>query len=52
VDGGEFGSAIEWAASRGFSILMDPHSSSAEIGRKRRHYAERSGRRRLFRRRS
>jgi alkanesulfonate monooxygenase SsuD/methylene tetrahydromethanopterin reductase-like flavin-dependent oxidoreductase (luciferase family) len=34
-------SAIEWAASRGFSILMDPHSSSAEIGRKRRHYAER-----------
>ena len=33
-------SAIEWAASRGFSILMDPHSSSAEIGRKRRHYAE------------
>jgi alkanesulfonate monooxygenase SsuD/methylene tetrahydromethanopterin reductase-like flavin-dependent oxidoreductase (luciferase family) len=32
--------AIEWAASRGFSILMDPHSSSAEIGRKRRFYAE------------
>jgi alkanesulfonate monooxygenase SsuD/methylene tetrahydromethanopterin reductase-like flavin-dependent oxidoreductase (luciferase family) len=34
-------SAISWAAGRGFSILMDPHSSSAEIGRKRRHYAER-----------
>ena len=33
--------AIEWAAGRGFSILMDPHSSSAEIGRKRRLYAER-----------
>lgn len=32
--------AIEWAASRGFSILMDPHSSSAEIGRKRQLYAE------------
>ncbi len=33
--------AIEWAAGRGFSILMDPHSSAAEIGRKRRLYAER-----------
>ncbi len=33
--------AIEWAAGRGFSILMDPHSSAAEIGRKRRFYAER-----------
>jgi alkanesulfonate monooxygenase SsuD/methylene tetrahydromethanopterin reductase-like flavin-dependent oxidoreductase (luciferase family) len=32
--------AIEWAANRGFSILMDPHSSAAEIGRKRRFYAE------------
>jgi alkanesulfonate monooxygenase SsuD/methylene tetrahydromethanopterin reductase-like flavin-dependent oxidoreductase (luciferase family) len=32
--------AIEWAAGRGFSILMDPHSSAAEIGRKRRLYAE------------
>jgi alkanesulfonate monooxygenase SsuD/methylene tetrahydromethanopterin reductase-like flavin-dependent oxidoreductase (luciferase family) len=32
--------AIEWAAGRGFSILMDPHSSAAEIGRKRWHYAE------------
>ncbi len=31
--------AIEWAAGRGFSILMDPHSSAAEIGRKRRLYA-------------
>jgi alkanesulfonate monooxygenase SsuD/methylene tetrahydromethanopterin reductase-like flavin-dependent oxidoreductase (luciferase family) len=34
-------SAIDWAAGRGFSILMDPHSSGAEIGRKRRRYAER-----------
>ncbi len=33
--------AIEWAAGRGFSILMDPHSSAAEIGRKRRFYGER-----------
>jgi alkanesulfonate monooxygenase SsuD/methylene tetrahydromethanopterin reductase-like flavin-dependent oxidoreductase (luciferase family) len=33
--------AIEWAARRGFSILMDPHSSAVEIGRKRRLYAER-----------
>src|SRR5215472_3351423 len=33
-------SAIEWAASRGFSILMDPHSSAPEIGHKRRFYAE------------
>ncbi len=32
--------AIEWAAGRGFSILMDPHSSGAEIGRKRRLYGE------------
>jgi alkanesulfonate monooxygenase SsuD/methylene tetrahydromethanopterin reductase-like flavin-dependent oxidoreductase (luciferase family) len=33
--------AIEWAAAHGFSILMDPHSSSVELGRKRRFYAER-----------
>ncbi|HZU77144.1 MAG TPA: LLM class flavin-dependent oxidoreductase [Dehalococcoidia bacterium] len=26
--------AIEWAAQEGFSILMDPHSSHVEIGRK------------------
>jgi alkanesulfonate monooxygenase SsuD/methylene tetrahydromethanopterin reductase-like flavin-dependent oxidoreductase (luciferase family) len=32
--------AIDWAASRGFSILMDPHSSAPEIGAKRRRYAE------------
>ena len=31
--------AIDWAASRGFSILMDPHSSGPEIGAKRRYYA-------------
>jgi alkanesulfonate monooxygenase SsuD/methylene tetrahydromethanopterin reductase-like flavin-dependent oxidoreductase (luciferase family) len=32
--------AIEWAAGRGFSILMDPHSSAPEIGRKKRFYGE------------
>src|SRR5262249_49111114 len=32
--------AIDWAAANGFSILMDPHSSRADLGRKRRHYAE------------
>jgi alkanesulfonate monooxygenase SsuD/methylene tetrahydromethanopterin reductase-like flavin-dependent oxidoreductase (luciferase family) len=35
--------AIDWAAGRGFSILMDPHSSGPEIGRKRRHYRRRLG---------
>ena len=33
--------AIGWAAARGFSILMDPHSAHRDIGRKRRLYAER-----------
>ncbi|HTR83582.1 MAG TPA: LLM class flavin-dependent oxidoreductase [Reyranella sp.] len=33
--------AIEWAASRGHSILMDPHASMTEIGEKRRLYEER-----------
>lgn len=33
--------AIDWAAGRGFSILMDPHSSAPEIGKKRRRYRER-----------
>ena len=33
--------AIEWAAERGFSILMDPHSSHREIARKQRIYAQR-----------
>jgi alkanesulfonate monooxygenase SsuD/methylene tetrahydromethanopterin reductase-like flavin-dependent oxidoreductase (luciferase family) len=33
--------AIDWAASRGFSILMDPHASTAELGDKRRRYGER-----------
>jgi alkanesulfonate monooxygenase SsuD/methylene tetrahydromethanopterin reductase-like flavin-dependent oxidoreductase (luciferase family) len=32
--------AIDWAASRGFSILMDPHASMKELGGKRRRYAE------------
>lgn len=31
-------SAIDWAASRGHSILMDPHASMKELGAKRRHY--------------
>ena len=30
--------AIDWAASRGYSILMDPHATHAEIGAKYRHY--------------
>jgi alkanesulfonate monooxygenase SsuD/methylene tetrahydromethanopterin reductase-like flavin-dependent oxidoreductase (luciferase family) len=34
-------SAMEWAAARGFSILMDPHASHPDIGRKRRVYGER-----------
>ena len=34
-------SAIDWAASRGFSILMDPHCTHAELGQKRAHYGER-----------
>ncbi|HEX3864736.1 MAG TPA: LLM class flavin-dependent oxidoreductase [Stellaceae bacterium] len=33
--------AIDWAARRGFSILMDPHAAHADIGRKRRLYASR-----------
>src|SRR6266705_2846925 len=33
--------ALDWAAGRGFSILMDPHASHRDIGRKRRFYAER-----------
>lgn len=32
--------AIDWAASRGFSILMDPHASRAELAAKRRRYGE------------
>jgi alkanesulfonate monooxygenase SsuD/methylene tetrahydromethanopterin reductase-like flavin-dependent oxidoreductase (luciferase family) len=32
--------ALEWAAARGFSILMDPHAGHADIGRKRRFYGE------------
>jgi len=30
--------AVDWAAGRGLSILMDPHSPHAEIGRKLEHY--------------
>ena len=32
--------AIDWAAANGFSILMGPHSSRADLIRKRRHYGE------------
>ncbi|HUZ13782.1 MAG TPA: LLM class flavin-dependent oxidoreductase [Caulobacteraceae bacterium] len=32
--------AIDWAAGRGFSILMDPHCTHAELGVKRRRYGE------------
>jgi alkanesulfonate monooxygenase SsuD/methylene tetrahydromethanopterin reductase-like flavin-dependent oxidoreductase (luciferase family) len=31
--------AIEWAASQGHSILMDPHSSRTDLIKKRQHYA-------------
>ena len=34
-------SAIDWAAGRGFSILMDPHCTRVELGSKRRRYGER-----------
>ena len=33
--------AIDWAASRGFSILMDPHCTHVELASKRRRYGER-----------
>ena len=33
--------AIDWAAGRGFSILMGPHDAHREIGQKRLAYAER-----------
>lgn len=32
--------ALDWAASRGLSILMDPHSSHRDLGRKQRRYFE------------
>ena len=32
--------AIDWAASRGFSILMDPHCTHAELAGKRRRYGD------------
>ena len=34
-------SAIDWAAGRGFSILMDPHCTHLELGAKRKRYGER-----------
>ncbi|MDH4017630.1 MAG: LLM class flavin-dependent oxidoreductase, partial [Actinomycetota bacterium] len=33
-------SAVEWAAERGHSILMDPHSPHGEIARKKRLYLD------------
>jgi alkanesulfonate monooxygenase SsuD/methylene tetrahydromethanopterin reductase-like flavin-dependent oxidoreductase (luciferase family) len=33
-------SAIDWAAGRGFSILMDPHCTRTELATKRRRYGE------------
>ena len=33
-------SAIDWAAGRGFSILMDPHCTHAELGAKHARYRE------------
>jgi len=35
--------AIDWAASQGHSILMDPHTSRADLITKRRHYAAQLG---------
>lgn len=35
--------AVEWAASEGHSILMDPHSTTRDIGAKRRLYGRRLG---------
>jgi alkanesulfonate monooxygenase SsuD/methylene tetrahydromethanopterin reductase-like flavin-dependent oxidoreductase (luciferase family) len=32
-------SSIDWAAGRGFSILMDPHAAHRDLGRKRQYYA-------------
>ncbi len=32
--------AIEWAASAGYSILMDPHATHGEIGKKREFYQQ------------
>jgi alkanesulfonate monooxygenase SsuD/methylene tetrahydromethanopterin reductase-like flavin-dependent oxidoreductase (luciferase family) len=32
--------AIDWAAGRGFSILMDPHCTCADLGVKRARYGE------------
>ena len=43
--------AIDWAASRGFSILMDPHASMTELGDKRRRYRREARRSGLLRRR-
>jgi alkanesulfonate monooxygenase SsuD/methylene tetrahydromethanopterin reductase-like flavin-dependent oxidoreductase (luciferase family) len=33
--------AIDWAAGRGFSILMDPHCTHADLAAKRARYGER-----------
>lgn len=31
--------AIDWAAERGYTIMMDPHSTHGDIAHKRQHYA-------------
>ncbi len=35
--------ALDWAASMGHSILMDPHSTHAELGEKKKFYKQRMG---------
>jgi alkanesulfonate monooxygenase SsuD/methylene tetrahydromethanopterin reductase-like flavin-dependent oxidoreductase (luciferase family) len=30
--------ALDWAGEQGFSIMMDPHATQAEIAGKRKHY--------------
>jgi alkanesulfonate monooxygenase SsuD/methylene tetrahydromethanopterin reductase-like flavin-dependent oxidoreductase (luciferase family) len=35
--------AIEWAGAKGYSILMDPHASHEDLGRKRRLLADTLG---------
>jgi alkanesulfonate monooxygenase SsuD/methylene tetrahydromethanopterin reductase-like flavin-dependent oxidoreductase (luciferase family) len=35
--------AIDWAASKGYSILMDPHATHVELGEKKRFYKQKMG---------
>lgn len=32
--------ALDWAASKGYSILMDPHTSRGDLIKKRKHYGD------------